>query len=301
MESERIPGIQAAVFSPDLKTVMTGAAGGVLAAWDTASGQRQGSTSLDSTPLTVCFMPNGERILVGDGKGRVTLRDAWSREELLSWQAYETGVMALDVSPDGRWVAAGARVPGDETLKVWRTPSTSEFPVTEAFTDHRHVTGVYAVVFSSDSRFLAAGGWTNSGNTGSVVYELETGHRVKSLIWEASRALHFSPDGKALASGEDFGKVSVWDLDRSARSLEVQGHEDMVSLVRFSPDGRTLASGGIDGSLKLWDVATGAIGREFTLDGIGLDARFIVDGQTLLVVCAPSGIRRPSIHRLPIA
>ncbi len=300
MEPEGIPGIQAAVFSPDLKTLVTGALGGVLAAWDSSSGQRQGSTSLDSSPLTVCFMPGGDRLLVGDARGRLTLRDAWSREEILSWPAHEAGVMALDVSPDGRWVAAGARVPGGETLKVWRTPETSEFPVTEAFSDHRHVTAVYAVAFSADSRFLAAGGWTNSGYTGSVVYELETGHRIKSLIWEAGRALCFSPDGKSLASGEEFGKVSIWDLERSTRTLEAEAHREIVSLVRFSPDGRLLASGSCDGSLKLWDISTGAMAREFSLDGFALDARFIDAGRTLLIACAPPGIRRPSIHRLSL-
>lgn len=301
MGPERLPGIQAAVFSPDLKTLMTGAFGGVLAAWDSASGQRKGSTTLDSSPLTVCYMSGGEQVLVGDAKGRVTLRDALSREELLSWQAHEAGVVALDVSPDGRWVAAGARVPGGETLKVWRFTGEMGSAVVEAFSVHRHVTAVYSIAFSADSRFVAAGGWTNSTYTGSVVYELETGHRVKSLNWEASRALQFQSDGKTLASGDDFGKVSIWDLDRSTRSLEVQGHKDMVSLVRFSPDGRTLASGSVDGSLKFWDVATGALAREFTLDGIVLDARFIDEGQTLLVASAPKGSRRPDIHRLALS
>jgi WD40 repeat protein len=299
-EPDRLPGIQAASFSPGGKILLTGSYDGALATWDVETGTRLGPVKRVLSILTVCFSPDGNWFAVGNADGRVAIRDAQSRAVLCGWKAHESGIMALDVSPNGRWLATGAREPGGTTLRVWRLGEKRDSPATEAFSDHRHVTPVYAVSFSRDNRFLAAGGWTNSGYSGPVVYELETGNRVASLIWEASRALGFSPDGTILASGDEWGKVSLWDIKRRCRLREIEAHEEIISVLRFSPDGRRLASGSCDGKVKLWDTASGSPCLEHTCAGIVLDCYF-TGGEGLLVAAATSNPENPpQITRLTL-
>jgi WD40 repeat protein len=75
----------------------------------------------------------------------------------------------------------------------------------------------------------------------------------------------FSPDGRRLASGDQEGKIIVWDLPSGTRTATLQHHKERILSVAFSPEGHTLATGSSDGSIQLWvvDQATPI----FTLQG----------------------------------
>ena len=291
------PVIQSASFSHDGRSLLTGGLDGALTRWDVESGRRMGSPVMGPAILTVRVSAAGTFWATGDAHGFVTLRDAATRAEIAGWRAHPTGIMTLDVSPDGRFLATGARDPGGTTLRVWKL-SPKEGSATEVFSDHRHVTAVYAVAFSADSRSLAAGGWTNSGYTGSIVYEVETGRRTASLIWEAARALAFSPDGKILASGDEFGKISLWDIAVARRIRQDEAHAGIVSVVRFSPDGRQMVSGGCDGAIRLWDVASGGQVLEHACSGTILDAYSLGPNEWIVAAASPDPKSPLEIARL---
>ncbi|HIK05977.1 MAG TPA: pentapeptide repeat-containing protein, partial [Trichormus sp. M33_DOE_039] len=78
---------------------------------------------------------------------------------------------------------------------------------------------------------------------------------AKVLIGASTVA--FSPDGKLLATGEEYGRVRLWNANSGKELLTLTGHESGVYSVAWSGDGLTLASGGDDGTVKLWDVQTG--------------------------------------------
>ena len=68
-------------------------------------------------------------------------------------------------------------------------------------------------------------------------------------------ALAFSPDGKTLASGDEDGRIQVWNLVPHPQiQTTFTGHQGSVQVLIFSPDGKTLASGSGDGTILLWNI-----------------------------------------------
>src|SRR5262249_43553762 len=66
----------------------------------------------------------------------------------------------------------------------------------------------------------------------------------------------FSPDSKLVASGQDDGRIALWDATTARLLRSWRAHDGSVLSLAFSPDGQQLASGGRDGTVRLWDPAT---------------------------------------------
>ncbi len=65
----------------------------------------------------------------------------------------------------------------------------------------------------------------------------------------------YTPDGKMLASGNDDGTITLWDIATGDVVGTCRGHGGRVISVAFSGDGK-LASGSEDGHVRLWDVGS---------------------------------------------
>jgi serine/threonine protein kinase len=73
----------------------------------------------------------------------------------------------------------------------------------------------------------------------------------KATVW----SIAFSPDGGLAASGDDQGKIIMWDTKAWTSQFRIEDRSPIYSLA-FSPDGRMLASGGRDKEIKLWNTQT---------------------------------------------
>ncbi|CDO69809.1 hypothetical protein BN946_scf184803.g7 [Trametes cinnabarina] len=70
-------------------------------------------------------------------------------------------------------------------------------------------------------------------------------------------SLDFSPDGKRIALGGEYGSIQILDTYTGAQLQALEGHSKRVN-VAFSPTGREILSGSADRMVKLWDVASSA-------------------------------------------
>jgi WD40 repeat protein len=67
-------------------------------------------------------------------------------------------------------------------------------------------------------------------------------------------AVALYPDGTKMVTGDEFGTIIIWDLNTGERLTELEGHTDIVSVLRFSDDGTQLLSGSADRIIILWRI-----------------------------------------------
>jgi WD40 repeat protein len=194
--------------------------------------------------------------------------------------------MAVACSPDGRWIASGGY--GTE-IGVWNRATRSTERMIESALDPS------ALIFSPDSRRLAAWGWPGSlrfwdvetgtpgpiieardGNTiegvafhptGNEIVTAErvgirirdgaTGTVVREFSRQSGSAVAISGDGRLLAVATLEGTLRIHRYATGVVLHSWQGHSSNCRAIAFSPDARLLASGSADGTICLWDVETG--------------------------------------------
>ncbi|HEY5894036.1 MAG TPA: hypothetical protein VIT91_12465 [Chthoniobacterales bacterium] len=117
---------------------------------------------------------------------------------------------------------------------------------------------------------------------------------------ENVRRLEFSPDGKSLAVGDDYGSVTIWDIaqHRSVWSAPPIGRGEPVSTLSFSPDGTLLAVGTGEatassrGSVLVWDTVKRREAAKIDgWTGPVWNVKFTPDGKKLIMTGGPYNSR----------
>jgi WD40 repeat protein len=150
------------------------------------------------------------------------------------------------------------------------------------------------VILASDLRYRVAtyGGRLKIEKAGSPLIVTKQ-FEIVYPIYDAARSLAFSPDGKQLASGYQYGSVRLWDVDKtiavkegntadSAQTIRI-GDVALVSLA-YSPDGKRLAVGSADYRITLLDL----INRKVLHSFVGHD------GEVTALAFSPDGTRLAS-------
>ncbi|MBA4065744.1 MAG: hypothetical protein C0501_18900 [Isosphaera sp.] len=227
-------------------------------------------------PLTMAqvrFHPTERRLLAACADRRVALWDLDGAVEergklgtavvgALACPHDAGWVRALDVSPDGKWVATGG---SDRRLKLWAWADGK--PAATASKDvPAHDGWVEAVAFSPDGKLLVTAGadfkvkvW-NAGDLSTL--KVLPGHT------RFARDVAWSPDGKVFVSGGEDGTLLVWDgkTFEPVRTIAFGDANEQfgqgpglsgVHRLHVSRDSRWLAAAG-GKKVDVYDLATGA-------------------------------------------
>ncbi|MGO9916157.1 MAG: protein kinase domain-containing protein, partial [Isosphaeraceae bacterium] len=237
---------------------------------------------------SVAYSPDGRHFAAGGTSGTVTVWEAVTWHETLTFNGHTERITSLAFSPDSQqlatasfdktaklWDAATGReirtflghtdqvnsvvfspdgerlatASGDKTVKVWTATSGREI-----LTLKGHTRPVSSVVFRSDGKQLA----TASLDRTVKLWDAATGQDVRTIQDRNSiESVAYSPDGKQLACASVPGTVRVWDAATGKAIRTLKWNTINVTSVTYSSDGKRLASAGWDGAVKVWDTATG--------------------------------------------
>jgi RNA polymerase sigma factor (sigma-70 family) len=265
-------------FSPDGKTLASGAHDNLVRVWDVARAKElHRCTGHEGSVWSVAFTRDGKTLASGSLDNTVRLWDPATGKPRRTLTGHKGYVMSVAVTPDGKTLASASE---DKTIRLWETATGKPIRVLQG-----HEGGVRAVAFSPDGKLLASGGKDRTIR----LWRTATGREIRRLSevlnW-AVDAVAFSPDGKTLASGGTWDStVHLWDVATGKPCRQFGGHTGYISVLAFGADGRSLLSAGRDRTIRVWDVATARERRHVNKPNEGkLDAiAFSPDRKTFVV------------------
>jgi WD40 repeat protein len=231
---------------------------------------------------SLLFSPDS-KILISGGSNNPELV-FWSvakGKKLTETRAQRTAVLTMAISPDGKTLISGGK---DSGLNLWDW-QTGKYLATFL----EHTTSVTSLAISPDGKVLVSGGldgikvWDLKANPQRPMYTLAD-------IGNLTNVVAISPNGYLVASGDDKGKVSFWNLRTGVKISEFSPHNDLISGLVFSPDGETLITASQDSQINLWDLGSGQLLRTFTRHQDGIRAIALNPQGTVLASGSNDGI-----------
>lgn len=326
--------IKALAFTPDGTRLASAGADRVVHIWDTQSGElvagpnpraRHGIALQQSIPPTSLFSTCGGSIQVWD----------LDSGNLLWRPPHDEAVLAIGISPDGNWLAAGGTGPEvglydvtsqslkctlqhtrgpviaptfsadgtllatasitDGLLWLWRMGQSEAILVIPEAADGNTLEGI---AFHPNGKWVAVGGidFLNTGGADGALCIWDLEARDKLETFNVGvTSLAFDSTGKYLAAGTLTQSVVVWDFVERKQIFELPGHQDRIGAIAFSPDGSWLVSGSDDSTLRVWNVLTGRLAVARQFDAAIQSLAFSEDGKFLY-----TGNGNTTCYRLPV-
>jgi WD40 repeat protein len=262
------PTIHAVAFSPDGRSIATGASNGRVALWETSTGKQQWSEKVANFPvMSVAFSPDHKLLAAGAGQeykgtepGIAKVWDIETKKEVASAQPKGV-VWGVAFTPDSRTLALSGgkwESKAESTLLNIASGELRELPWA---TGHDHI--LKGVAISPDGKTLVADCYQSI--TVWSLAESRVLFETRNLLKDFVLSLAFSPDGKMLATcgapmrgrnDNDPGELALWDT--ATWKPRIPEHLESGGLIgiAFSPDGKLIAGGGYDEAVHVWDSST---------------------------------------------
>ena len=253
-------GVGAIAFSPDGKTLASGAQDKIIRLWDIATGkERLQMNGCQDEINCLSYSPDGTCLASSDGKyGQHTIHlwDPVGGNEQYSLRGHNSRIARITFSPDSKILASA----DDKTLHFWDVGTGKErFDVKAA------AGGVNSLKFSPSGAIIACIGEMedHAGRQCVTLWNVNTGTQIRAIKPSLAGVtwVMFSPDEKTLVLGGNRPErtdLEYWDTQSGDMLHQKEGHTNEVSKIMFSPDGaRLLTHSREDQSFRAWNLTTG--------------------------------------------
>ncbi len=222
------------------------------------------------------FSPGGRLLAIGHGSS-LSVRDLKTGRTLVKADGFQGHVWSIKFSPNG-------------ALLLVKTPAY-EARLIDMVSGHtiQNFTGVSGVScsFAPDGKrlYLSTTSRISVWNIGTQKFE-----EYYKLTRDAD-TFALSPDGRWLATGDNSGKVQLFETNDSGRQDSrtpagtIDAHSGMVLSLAFTPDSKTLISAGFDSSIRLWNVSARTLnailpGHPASVEAVAVtrDGRWLLSG-----------------------
>jgi WD40 repeat protein len=228
--------IQAVLFTPDGKHLVTAGSDNTIRLWDAHTGQTLRILRAPGGMKTLALSPDGETLAVGFShrdKGAIThaialmaLEDGRIKGVL---RGHTSWIFAVAFSPDGKRLASGS---DDKTLRLWDL--TGGGGAGQVIQVPRPVCGL---AFSPDgTRVVEAHDGGDAAIRDLAAGTVITLKGTKVLTWWGPTTVAWSGDGKTIATGSGDG-LGLWEPD-GRRRHHLMAPGAWAASVAFSADSR---------------------------------------------------------------
>jgi WD40 repeat protein len=194
--------IDAVVFTPDSRRVISADQKGVINIWDVESGKKSHTLNTEGVILSLAISPDGKYLVAGTEEGNQSI--VWNLATQVQAAVLEQvgRINAIQFSRDGKLLATGS---SETTVQLW---NVKDGTFTRAENNFLANGDILSLQFSPDNTRLAVG-----DSTGYVyLFDLALNQEVARLPHvDKVTSVSFSPDGKQLATATR-KTVLLWDV-----------------------------------------------------------------------------------------
>jgi len=189
------------------------------------------------------------------------------------------GVKAIDLSPDGKWLATVSW-----GVRIWSTQTGDEISSIDA--------GAPARLFPSA---VTASSWPSPRTNGlATVWDRQTSKRIAGPFFHSASicSAYLSPDGQRLLTASLDHRARLWDIKTATGRYSLSDTREDCPVARFSPNGRRIVTASLDHTARVWDAETGApITASLGHTDECLDACFSPDGKLVATAAKDNAAR----------